>query len=368
MASQNLGFFLGGVRDQANKAAELGLRESQLELQNRQLMTTTITDQLNTLNEQAAKIKESGSWTPEVEKFFREAAALGDKNAKAAGVNVSFTGSLERTIAGTLTPEEQTQKEIADKQAKQAAGVEPPAEATPQIVKLQAQRDAAIRRGDLADAQQIQDQIDKLGTVVGLTAEDVASREGAKAGAKAAASAGEQVRALSGNIEELELTLQQFIAEPLAGGGIGAILDATAGIAGQLDILLNTNLEDLLPGDQEKITEARTSAQFAVALMLSTITGEESGRFTKAEQELTRATLRTLNESSSPGQIKTAFDTALRILGRSQRRFAETLFAESGLDLSNGDDIDAAHALLMKNGMTSDAADDLLISIMKRRI
>ena len=233
------------------------------------------------------------------------------------------------------------------------------------IVRLQRQRDDAISAGDTKAAQEIQDEIDKRGAIVGRTPEDVAVT--GPISAKRTGEVREGLRAISGNIEELQITLAQFEDTPLAGGAIGAILDKAAGILGQFDQVLGTDLESALPGDQKKIKEARTSAKFTAALMLSTITGEDSGRFTDTERKIADQALATLEASSGPGQISTAMNTAVRIMERSLRRFADELFVASKIDLSDVNNLEKAHGILLENGLSSGQADGILLDVLEQR-
>lgn len=366
MAGMGLGFTLGGVADQRIRQGALDLQAKNLQFQEDQQIRKQVAENIAQWQKVVSDAKSAFSGTSEeflskgsplIAQAKQQIAAL----ASAAGMPVP---DINAVLSGVSTKGDMLEQEIAGDMAKIEAGVKEDPGST-ELVKLQRKRDAAAAAGDTRTANELQRRIDKLGTVVGRTPEDVAATGQTSKGRTQDLRV--NLQELSGNIEELGIVSSKFEETPLAGGTIGQFLDVSKGIAGQIDQIVGTDIESLVPGDRDKIVEARTQARFGVAMMLSTITGEESGRFTEQERKIAEETLRALNASSSPGQIKVAVDTATRIMARSLRRTADELLTAAKIDLKDVNNLDKAIGILMENGLTQEQADEALIGILNRR-
>jgi hypothetical protein len=113
------------------------------------------------------------------------------------------------------------------------------------------------------------------------------------------ASSGEVLRDIRANPSSVSMV--GFIADNL-GGAIGSVLGERAQAA------LGTFLSNLSGAEvkSEPIAETRTRIAQFVAQNITTITGEESGRFTEAERELTNQVIAALKALRTPEQATTA--------------------------------------------------------------
>lgn len=366
MAGMGLGFTLGGVADQRIKQGALDLQAKNLKFQEDQLLHKQATENIAAWQKVVADAKSAFSGTSE--EFLSKGAPLIAQAKQQIAALASATGiqipDINAVLSGVSTKGDALEQEIAADKAKITAGVKESPGST-ELTKLQEQRDAAVRAGDTKTAAELQHRIDKLGTVVGRTEQDLAVTGGVSK--KRTADVRTSLQTLSGNLEELQIVADKFKETPMAGGALGQLLDTSKGIAGQIDQLFGTDLEGMVPGDRDKIVEARTQARFGVAMMLTTITGEASGRFTEQERRIAEETLRALNATSSPEQVIQAVDTAQQIMERSLRRFADELLTTSKLDLTKAENLDKAIGVLMENGLTQEQADNALIGILNRR-
>lgn len=244
----------------------------------------------------------------------------------------------------------------------EAAITAPP---TSPLTKLQTERAAAEAAGDSRLVDELNKKIKKEITITGRTPEDV--RTGlAGATVKDLDALRSGIRDLQSNLNNLEKTRKAFEANPEAGGILGSAIENIGGLLGQIPFI-GGDLEDMLPGDAEKVRKARTRARFVVSSMLSTITAEDSGRFTDTERRIASEALGALDITASPRQIQTALETAFEIVTDSQNRKVDELFSASGLDLASTEGRLALHKILSDNGFTSDQADISIDSLMARR-
>ena len=237
-------------------------------------------------------------------------------------------------------------------------------EADPTIVRLQRQRDDAIRTGDIKAAQEIQDEIDKRGAIVGRTPEDVAltgERPKDIAGIR------ENVRSMEGDLEQLSGALKAFQETPEAAGILGTLIETGGGILRQIPII-GKDIANILVDEetQKKVKEARTKARFVTSSLLATITKETAGRFTDTERKLAAETLAALEATSDPLQVEVAMKTAIGIMQDTEVREVQRLLSVSKLDLTNSDDQDKFGAILVENGFTPDRAVEVMVRLLAR--
>ena len=180
-------------------------------------------------------------------------------------------------------------------------------------------------------------------------------------------------RNLRGQIRDAERavgTLGKAITElestPGAFGVRGFITDKVGKATRVLDGLFGTDASGALSqavsgADPEKVAQARTNAKFLAAQMLSAITGEESGRYTEAEQLITAQTLRTLEATESPETIKGALGTALQIQLISEDRAARELGQEPTLPVDTAEGINKIRDDLSKQGIPDPMIKSLIL-------
>ena len=233
------------------------------------------------------------------------------------------------------------------------------------LARLQKERDAAEAARDQRRIDEVNKKIEREITIVGRTPEDL--RTGLTGTTpKDLDELRSGIRDLQGNLNNLEKTRKAFEANPEAGGILGAAIENIGGLLGQIPFI-GGNLEDMLPGDAEEVRKARTRARFVVSSMLSTITAEDSGRFTDTERRIAGEALGALDITASPRQIQTALETAFEIVTDSQNRKVDELFSASGLDLAKIEGVDAFNGILLNNGFTSKQAEDAIFTLLERR-
>ena len=123
----------------------------------------------------------------------------------------------------------------------------------------------------------------------------------------------ESVQTSQADIEELERSIAQFEENPEAGGITGTVIENVGGFLQQFGFGPALESAGI---DPAKVKEVRSQARLVVSRLLSTITAEESGRFTDRERQIAEQALGSLDETASPEQIKAAGTTALNMMRR----------------------------------------------------
>jgi hypothetical protein len=129
------------------------------------------------------------------------------------------------------------------------------------------------------------------------------------------------------------------IAYAVSDHGRVIVGEAGGGLIGQLNLSLGEGFTEFVTGvSPQELQTFRTEAQALVAQSITQFTGEESGRFTERERQLTDEALRLLEGTASFAQIKSATEiaTKLAFMQRDRQRFeaglefAEDLSTEAG--------------------------------------
>ncbi|MES0339846.1 MAG: hypothetical protein ABUK15_07305 [Anaerolineales bacterium] len=273
----------------------------------------------------------------------------------------------------TISRNEALQNELSDagfvppetSAAVQKAGLTEEVTGGTNLAKLQKDRAKAEAAGDTRLASELNKKIAKETTIVGRTEADVRTGlTGATPKDTDELRAG--IRNMQGNLEELGKTMEAFASNPEAGGLLGTVLESAGGLLGQIPFI-GEDLANMLPGDQEKVKKARTQARFTVASMLTTITKEESGRFTDKERAIAQEAIGALDVTASPPQIQAALETAIEIMNDSQNRKIDELYSASGLDLASPVGLESFNKILIENRFTQDQADEAILDVMERR-
>lgn len=383
------GLFLGGVARQQNVDRQLSVQEAGLDLQKTRLKGELDKDQKDTamslISEQIKNIidlkkQDTGSSEEFRQKMGNSLDLMVQQMADtAAGVGLGqiTAESLNFQIDNTKTSKEESERQALDKlaqsEALQGGGVSQPAAETSagfgaersNVAVLQEERDAALAAGDTQTAKELSKIITKKGTIVGRTAEDLSVTGFSP---KDTMGIRNNIESFQANIKILEDTFDAFTANPLAGGISGVAIETLGGIAEQIP-LIGGDIANAIadPETREKIGEARSQARFAVSRMLSTITGEESGRFTEQERALAERTLKALDSSAGPTNIKAAFNVAIRVMKETQDRELNKLLSASGADIKQSKGREAFFNVLVKNGLSEDEAFEILLRMLETR-
>lgn len=401
MASINTGATLGGAAGARDRRKTRELEEQRIGLAQRQFEVNRQTDLLQTTREQIAKLSEQATGLVsnipvgrDDPRFQAAIAPIREALASLASrAEQSFPGSVnaqaqlslfDSAVAGTPTQFEaaaaETAAEIesakttstaaagADRTTRILLGTEPLSQ--PDIVRLQAERDAAEQRGDTRRATELTDIINKRGTVTGTTEFDPTGPGFAEAMVTPTEDDVVRLRTRIRDNQTMASTVQNTLAVVEEAGGfstgfVGAGTETITGILSQLGAVgdaINAGIENVTGANLERLTAARTRMREGVASALPEITNEDSGRFTKDERELANNTLRGMGLDADIDQVMAAYRTFFQIINDSDVRNAGEIARGSGLDLTQDDGINQLSDILKANGM----ADDRILEVLNQ--
>lgn len=379
------GFTLGALADSRTARLDQQRKDGLL----REEKLKTVRDNIRVLTEQAVALK-SSSLTPDqtpvetignIRKSIQELVIASQKSLGAAPGLASAITTFEAALQATKTQQEialekgvsEATSQIAQSETLQAGGASTGAaseaagfgEGNVQTLTFK-MPDGSVREVRADDTDAVNRAIAEKGFTFNATVQ--ASGTGALTGESPKDVRGirASIRDSQANIEELQATAKAFAETPEAGGVLGAVLESAGGLLEQIPVF-GEGLADALPGDQEAVTAARTQARITVSSLLSTITGEESGRFTDTERRLANEALKALEATSSPTQIQSALKTSVEIMQRSQLREVNRLLDASKADISDDEGAEAFFGVLKKNGFSDDAALDAILALREAR-
>ena len=234
---------------------------------------------------------------------------------------------------------------------------------TPKIApvrQLQLDRDKAVAEGRPDDAAEIQVKIDA--TVKFDPREQVLAGIDPESIKIAVADLNESSESLA----ILTETARLFIETPEAGGIAGLLITNVGGLIEQIPVI-GKALLDTAGINTAEVTTARTSAIVNTSRLLTTITGEESGRFTAAERAIADEALKTLKPTASGPQIAAALEAVGSIISGSRNRSIQKLLNASGADLSTDEGINAFGKILVQNGVAQDEAVEIITALVRQR-
>lgn len=148
----------------------------------------------------------------------------------------------------------------------------------------------------------------------------------------------------------------------------GIVGEFTGGAVGQLNQTLGSILTEQITGvSEEDLQSFRIEARATLARSITQFSGEESGRFTEKERELTNQALRLLEPGASFPQIKAAAEISMKLsfLARDRNVFNQGLPFRFDLDTDDG--ITAQAGQLLQFGMSEDAARETISDQIKMR-
>lgn len=384
------GLFMGGVVDQSNRNRQLSVQESLAELEKTKLgisikntQQEQATEFINELVGIATEIKKnfpgtSGSFAESdaaksVEALIEQAEELAQQTGLPTVDYRTKISSIPTAIDAAQLEAKQSIEEAESKigaagedpQKRKALGVEGPA---PKIMNFLFPGEKKPRQVNVSDPEQLAAlppgaavvtgfgvEAADISALTGFTEKDVRNLRG-------------NIEGLQTNIENLEKTRQAFEETPEAGGIVGSIIETGTGILEQIP-LIGDEAAGLIsdPEQRAKVKEARTRARLAVANMLETVTGEESGRFTDTERKIAKEILGALDKTASAEQIQTALKTVIGIMKDAQNRELNKLLTASGADLTEATGRQEFYDILLKNGFSEDQALDVLAEMTAQR-
>lgn len=127
--------------------------------------------------------------------------------------------------------------------------------------------------------------------------------------------AGVRAREGASNIATFSSLLGELERVGPGAGGIRALVgSAGAGLLGQINQGLAEGFSEVITGaSPAEITSIRQRARAVIAQSITQLSGEESGRFTEAERQMTAEALRLLEPGASFEQIRAALGTAVSL-------------------------------------------------------
>lgn len=289
-------------------------------------------------------------------------APSASEQAEIAG-RASVAGALAiskgLTEAGTdVTPEE----------AAIAGGLIPaPAEPTGSDIVTFRMPDGSIQSANVNETAKIQGLIGQGGVKISLSVQSP-SLEGV--GAVTGVTKKERealkgsVQDTNAQIEELNETLRQFEETPEAGGLLGPIIEKAGGLIQQLPG--GERVLETAGVDPAEVKAVRGNARAVASRMLSTITGEESGRFTDREREIAEEVLGALDVTASEQQISAALNQAIDLMRRAEGRQMVRFLQASGADIATPEGEVTFVEALIANGFTEERAIDAMLDLKAR--
>jgi len=287
-----------------------------------------------------------------------EAARIGAR----AGVAGAVATAEGLTESGTPTTTAATAE---------AAGLVPPPATAPEptasdIVTFR-MPDGNVQSANVNDTDTVKRIIDQGGVRISLsvqspTLEGVGALTGVTT--KERESLKTKIQDTNAQIEELTETLKQFQETPEAGGLLGPVIEKAGGLVQQLPG--GEGALESLGLNPAEVKAVRGNARAVASRMLSTITGEESGRFTDKERQIAEEVLGALDVTASSEQISAALNQAIDLMRRSEgRELVRFLQAFEG-DINTPEGQEAFVEVLIANGFTRDRAIDAFLELEER--
>ena len=144
----------------------------------------------------------------------------------------------------------------------------------------------------------------------------------------------------------------------------GATGQLVGGAIGQISQGAGDEVTGFISGtDAEALQTARTRQRLTIAQNLSTITGEESGRFTDRELAIAEDALGTLKKGASIGQIRGAASVVAELDLRSLMRAEIEAGDPLTYDLTTADGVGALFDKLTGVGLSEDRAKQILETV-----
>ena len=181
-----------------------------------------------------------------------------------------------------------------------------------------------------------------------------------------------QNEATDNALGEFAIAIERNRNAPGAAGVPGRAQEVIAGTVGQIpgvgDAL--TDAAQRITGvDETELARIRTQARTLIAASIPTIVGDDSGRYTKEEQDITRQTLAQLNSFRTTEQIEGALTEvqAIKLRGELRKRKEEFLEHVMGapVDLATAEGQDAWGNQLLEFGLDREQAFEELVRHME---
>ena len=171
----------------------------------------------------------------------------------------------------------------------------------------------------------------------------------------------ETITQIRANLVDINRVAEGFKKTPSAGGVFGPIIEKLGGLIQQIPLI--GGIVGTAPEDVKGI---RTDARALASSLLSTITKEDTGRFTDKEREIATEVLGALDVTASPQQIQAALSTVRGIMEASLSRELFKLLSSTNADLSTDEGINSFGAVLLKNGFTNDQASEAIAGLRQK--
>lgn len=344
MSPRNLGGPVPGPSPLQTYAMKAGVPVEAMELKFRSLMSAPTIEETN--RSQALGTR-SGTLQADLAEAPRVAAAAADQAQQVAGATVTGRVEAETANRGVIAANAGATAE-AEAAARERT-------ATPDIVKLQREREKALARGDTRAAEEIGARITSLGA-----SQTYDPRAGSQLSATEIRKAAQGVVTVVQSMNEVLNMQEMFSNTPQAAGAIGAAFEFTSGFLGQLGSLVGADLS--LPGDAD-VTAARTQARLVVRSIAQGL--EKSDKISNQDRQNAAEIARALEKDASAQQVYSAAKTSLDILSRELGGAADQLLA--GDDVVSAEGVEAASKKLTANGVPRAQHARIIAAVRARR-
>ncbi|MCP4900056.1 MAG: hypothetical protein GY906_24060 [bacterium] len=232
------------------------------------------------------------------------------------------------------------------------------------IVEAVAAGDSDAAKNARRDLEEIEDRIGKVTKIVTEAGEVVEIGEKARVriDVKRQEDAGEKFAQLARETTDLSALLKKVnTLGPGATGVRQGVIELGSGILGQISPELGGRFASLIGGDvsEKDVSDLIAESRVAIAQNITTVTGEESGRFTEMERAVTEATFAVMQALRSPNQIEASLTALLKfkVISQDFQRIRSGKTPE--FDLETDDGVGAMADELISLGITdtSDVVD-----------
>jgi hypothetical protein len=178
-----------------------------------------------------------------------------------------------------------------------------------------------------------------------------------------------RVRDTTSTLAKVDDAAKAFKKNPEAGGVSGFLIDKVGGLVEQLPGGIGEELTSAAGIDTAAVQEARTKARTVLGNLISTITGDTSGRYSDRDVKAAEQAIPATKETSSPKQIQAAYAAIHESLVETRLDAVEDLRSAANIsddDLGTEEGVEKLGSILTKHRMGPEEAAKVIGQVRKR--
>jgi hypothetical protein len=186
---------------------------------------------------------------------------------------------------------------------------------------------------------------------------------------KAINEARETAREMTSTLAEVDKAINAFKKNPEAGGIVGLAIDKIGGLVEQIPGGIGEEVTGAVGIDTAAVQKARTQAQSVLGKLISTITGDTSGRYSDKDLKLVQSAIPALDPTASPKQIQAAYKSIHELLDTKRLDAVEDLRSAAGIsddDLGTEEGVEKLGSILTKHRFSPKDATKTIYRIRER--